>query len=213
MKVEIWSDIMCPFCYIGKRRFEKALSKFSGSEKVEIEWKSFQLNPAIKTDPDKNINEYLAEIKNWSLNEAKAMNDRVTLMANGEGLHYDLKKAIVANSFDAHRLIQYAKTLQKGDEAEERLFKAYFSEGRNIDDHQVLLDLSEDIGLNKGSVEDVLKSDKFTDKVKEDIKEASQIGVTGVPFFVFNRKYAVSGAQETDVFVDMLTKTQNETNK
>lgn len=204
---------MCPFCYIGKRRFERALSKFPGSDKIEVEWKSFQLNPAMKTDPSKSINEYLAEIKNWSLSQAKQMNDRVTLMAEQEGLHYNFDKAIVANSFDAHRLIQYAKTLQKGDEAEERLFKAYFSEGKNIADQAVLLDLSEDIGLNKESVEDVLKSDMFADKVSEDIEEASKIGVTGVPFFVFNRKLAVSGAQEIDVFLDVLIKTQNETNK
>jgi predicted DsbA family dithiol-disulfide isomerase len=207
MKVEIWSDIMCPFCYIGKRRFEKALSKFPAADKVEIEWKSFQLNPSMKTDPDKSINEYLAEIKNWSLNQAQAMNDNVTLMAEEEGLHYDFNKAIVANSFDAHRLIQYAKTLGKGDEAEERLFKAYFTEGKNIADYGVLLDLAKDIGLNESAFEEVLKSDKFADKVNEDIQEAAGIGVTGVPFFVFNRKYAVSGAQEADIFLDVLTKT------
>jgi predicted DsbA family dithiol-disulfide isomerase len=207
MKVEIWSDIMCPFCYIGKRRFEKALSQFPGADNVEIEWKSFQLNPEMKTDTNKNINQYLAEIKNWSLNQAQEMNDRVALMAKDEGLHYDFNKAIVANSFDAHRLIQYAKTLKKGDEAEERLFKAYFTEGKNISDRSVLIDLAEDIGLNKNEAEDVLKNDKFTENVNDDILEAAKIGVTGVPFFVFNRKYAVSGAQEAETFLDVLTKT------
>jgi predicted DsbA family dithiol-disulfide isomerase len=207
MKVEIWSDIMCPFCYIGKRRFEKALSQFPGADNVEIEWKSFQLNPEMKTDTNKNINQYLAEIKNWSLSQAQEMNDRVALMAKDEGLHYDFNKAIVANSFDAHRLIQYAKTLKKGDEAEERLFKAYFTEGKNISDRSVLIDLAEDIGLNKNEAEDVLKNDKFTENVNDDILEAAKIGVTGVPFFVFNRKYAVSGAQEAETFLDVLTKT------
>ncbi|MCE3278979.1 MAG: DsbA family oxidoreductase [Bacteroidetes bacterium] len=207
MKVEIWSDIMCPFCYIGKRRFEKALSQFPRAEDVEIEWKSFQLNPEMKTDTNKNINQYLAEIKNWSLSQAQAMNDRVILMAEKEGLHYDFNKAIVANSFDAHRLIQYAKTVHKGDEAEERLFKAYFTEGKNISDGSVLIDLAEDIGLNRTEAEDVLKNNKFTENVNEDIREAAKIGVTGVPFFVFNRRYAVSGAQEAETFLDVLTKT------
>jgi predicted DsbA family dithiol-disulfide isomerase len=207
MKVEIWSDIMCPFCYIGKRRFDKALSQFPRAEDVEIEWKSFQLNPEMKTDTNKNINQYLAEIKNWSLSQAQAMNDRVILMAEKEGLHYDFNKAIVANSFDAHRLIQYAKTVHKGDEAEERLFKAYFTEGKNISDGSVLIDLAEDIGLNRTEAEDVLKNNKFTENVNEDIREAAKIGVTGVPFFVFNRRYAVSGAQEAETFLDVLTKT------
>src|SRR3954466_14673373 len=109
MKVEIWSDIMCPFCYIGKRKFENALAKFEHKEEVEIVWKSFQLNPQMETDPGKNINQYLAEIKGWSIDEAKAMNDRVTDMAKQVGLNYDFDKAIVANSFNAHRLIQLAK--------------------------------------------------------------------------------------------------------
>ena len=133
MKVEIWSDVMCPFCYIGKRRFEAALLKFEHKDEVEIIWKSFQLNPHMKTDPEKNINQYLAEIKGWTLDQAESMNERVTQMAKAEGLHYDFDKAIVANSFDAHRLIQLAKTHNKGDEAEERLFKAYFSEGKNTE--------------------------------------------------------------------------------
>jgi len=206
MKVEIWSDIMCPFCYIGKRKFEKALEQFEHKGEVEITWKSFQLNPGMETDPGKNINQYLAEIKGWSLEQAKEMNARVTQMAEAVGLKYDFDKAVVANSFDAHRLIQLAKTKGKGDEAEERLFKAYFTEGSNIADKETLIAIAESIGLDKAEVREMLDSGKFAGNVQEDINESQQIGVRGVPFFVFNRKYAVSGAQESDAFLEVLRK-------
>jgi predicted DsbA family dithiol-disulfide isomerase len=204
MHVEIWSDIMCPFCYIGKRRFEKALKDFPGKENVTVEWKSFQLNPDMKTAPEKNINQYLAEVKGWSVKQAGEANARVTAMASSEGLHYDLGKAVVANSFDAHRLIQLAKANKKGDEAEERLFKAYFSEGKNIADHETLIQLGREIGLDPQTVKTMLESTEYSDAVASDIGEASRIGVRGVPFFVFDRKYAVSGAQETEVFENTL---------
>jgi predicted DsbA family dithiol-disulfide isomerase len=207
MKVEIWSDVMCPFCYIGKRRFENALQQFEGKLEVEIEWKSFQLNPDLNTEPGKNINQYLAEIKGWSVSDAKAMNDRVTRMAESEGLHYDMDKAVVANSFDAHRLIQFAKANGRGDLAEENLFKAYFTEGKNIADRSELMEIGKKIGLESEELQAVLQADKFSDEVRADIEEAGRIGVTGVPFFVFNRRYAVSGAQDTETFLDVLNKT------
>lgn len=206
MKIEIWSDIMCPFCYIGKRKFEKALEQFDHKDQVEISWKSFQLNPDMKTDPAKSINEYLAEAKGWSIEQAKEMNGRVTQMAKGVGLAYDFDKAVVANSFDAHRLIQLAKTKNKGDLAEEHLFKAYFTEGKNIADHSTLMEIGVSIGLNAEDVKQMLEGNKYAQNVKEDIDESQQIGVRGVPFFVFNRKYAVSGAQESDTFLEVLQK-------
>lgn len=206
MKVEIWSDVMCPFCYIGKRKFEAALNNFEQKESIEIVWKSFQLNPAMETQPDKNISEYLAETKGWTLGYARQMNDYVTNMAKEVGLHYDFDKAVVANSFDAHRLVQLAKKHGKGDDMEERLFKAYFTEGLNTADHETLLKLGTDIGLNSDEVKQVLASDQYTSEVKRDVNEARQIGVTGVPFFVFNHKYAVSGAQAPDTFLGALNK-------
>lgn len=206
MKVEIWSDVMCPFCYIGKRKFEKALSEFEGKEKVEIEWKSFQLNPAMKTDPKKNINQYLSEIKGWSLEQAKEMNARVTAMAKEVGLNYDFDKAIVANSFDAHRLIQFAKRKERGDQMEEALFKAYFIDGKNTADHATLIELAVEAGLDATETKAILDSGIFADEVEADIELAGQIGVRGVPFFVFDRKYAVSGAQAPEVFLETMKK-------
>jgi predicted DsbA family dithiol-disulfide isomerase len=210
MKVEIWSDIMCPFCYIGKRKFESALAQFEHKGDVEIVWKSFQLNPDMKTEVGKNINQYLAEIKGWSVEQSKEMNDRVTGMAKQVGLDYDFNKAVVANSFNAHRLIQLAKKTGKGDAAEERLFKAYFTEGKNVDDLHVLSQLAVEIGINITEADEVLKSSAFSDEVNQDVYEAQQVGVRGVPFFVLGNKYAVSGAQESATFLQALKTTWNE---
>lgn len=197
---------MCPFCYIGKRRFEEALATFEGKNDVEIEWKSFLLSPELKTDPSKNIHQYLAEHKNISLEEAKGMNDYVTNMAAQVGLTYNFDKAIPANSFNAHRFLHFAKKHGKQNEAEERLFKAYFTEGKNIDDAQTLLLLAIELELDANKLADAMNNGEFTNDVIADINEAQQLGVRGVPFFVFNRKYAVSGAQESEAFTQTLEK-------
>lgn len=213
MKVEIWSDVMCPFCYIGKRRFENALQQFPYKSEIEIVWKSFQLNPGMKTQPGKNINQYLAETKGWTLDYAKKMNEQVTNMAKEVGLQYDFDKAVVANSFDAHRLIQLAKANGKGDEMEERLFKAYFTEGRNTADHETLILLGTEIGLDPLTIKTLLDSNVYADKVEQDIYEAQQIGVGGVPYFVFNDRYAVPGAQASETFSGALNKAWEEWEK
>jgi predicted DsbA family dithiol-disulfide isomerase len=206
MLVEIWSDVMCPFCYIGKRKFETALEEFSGKDNVEIIWKSFQLNPNLKTDPGKNINDYLAEIKGCSLDTARQMNERVTQMAKDIGLIYDFEKAIVANSFDAHRLVQLAKTQNLGDAMEERLFKAYFTEGKNTAEYATLIELGVEIGLEESLIKDVLEGDAFAEDVHNDIVQAQQLGINGVPFFAIDRKFGISGAQESRIFLQALEK-------
>ncbi len=210
MKIEIWSDVMCPFCYIGKRKFEMALQDFPQKEQIEIEWKSFQLNPSMVTNPSKNINEFLAEHKGISIAQAKQMNDRVTAMANEVGLQYDFDKAIVANSFDAHRLSHFAKKHGKQDAMEERLFKAYFTEGKNTADNETLVALAGDVGLNPEETRMMLSRNDFSDAVNNDIYEATQVGARGVPFFVFDNRYAVSGAQPSQLFSDVLTKAWSE---
>ena len=201
---------MCPFCYIGKRRFEEALIKFDDKDSIEIEWKSFLLSPEIKTDPTKNIHQFLAEHKNVSLEEAKSMNDYVAGMAAQAGLIYDFDRAIPANSFNAHRFLHFAKQHGKQNKAEEKLFSAYFTEGKNIDDAQTLMLIAIELGLDANELAEAMNNGKFADNVIADIKEAQQIGVRGVPFFVLNRKYAVSGAQETDVFYDTIEKAYRE---
>jgi len=210
MKVEIWSDVMCPFCYIGKRKFEAALGTFENRDNIEIVWKSFQLQPGLKTDPSKSTVQHLAESKGWSMDQTRETIKYVTDMAEIVGLHYNFDKAVVANSFDAHRFIQFAKTKGKGDAAEEGLFKAYFTEGKNTADHAVLIQLGNEIGLDVDAVKQVLQGSDFTAEVNRDISESQQLGVSGVPFFVFDRKYAVSGAQDSKVFLENLNKAWKE---
>ena len=213
MKVEIWSDVMCPWCYIGKRKFEKALEQFPQKERIEVEWKSFQLNPDMETDPNKNIVDYLVEAKGITTDHATQMLDNVTNVAAEVGLDYHMEKAVLANSFDSHRFIQFAKKNKKGDAAEEQLFHAYFTEGKNTADHNTLIDLGVKIGLDAGEVKSVLDSNQFADDVRKDIYEAQQVGARGVPFFVLDRKYAVSGAQQTETFLGALQKSFQEWEK
>jgi predicted DsbA family dithiol-disulfide isomerase len=212
MKVEIWSDVMCPFCYIGKRKFEHALEQFAHKDQVEVVWKSFQLNPEMKTEAGKNINQYLAEVKGWSLEKAKEMNNYVSNIAREVGLTYHLDKAVVANSFDAHRFSHLAKKQGLQNEAEEKLFQAYFTDGKNTADHQTLVQLGTEIGMDATETSRVLSGNEFSDEVKHDIYEVQQVGVRGVPFFVLGEKYAISGAQESATFLQALNKTWEEMN-
>ena len=209
MKVEIWSDVMCPFCYIGKRRFEKAM-KEQGVEGAEIIYRSFLLDPELATDPNKNVTEHLAEKKEISLEEAQKMNDYVTRMAAEEGLSYDLENAVVANSRNAHRLLHFAKSKGKQVEFKEALLKSYFEQGKNIDNMVTLKEIGEQVGLNSDEVSEVYNSAAFTEEVIKDIQRAQQIGVRGVPFFVFNEKFALSGAQPLDTFKQAIQKVQSQ---
>lgn len=210
MKIEIWSDVMCPFCYIGKRRFEKSLENTSLKDKIDVEWKSFQLNPGMQTDTSININEYLAQHKGMPLEQAKALNAQVTQMAKGEGLEYNFDKSVVANSFKAHVLTHFAKQFGKQDEVEELLFQSYFTEGKNIDDIEVVKDIAKQVGLDDVAYQKVVVDGSLDHEVKMDINEARQIGVQGVPFFVYDRKYAVSGAQPVELFIHTLEKAYSE---
>jgi protein disulfide-isomerase len=202
---------MCPFCYIGKRHYEEALQKFAYANNIELEWHSFQLDPSLPKPASKlNTYQYLAERKGMTYEQSVGLHKNVVEMAKQAGLNYNFDKAVVANSFDAHRLIQLAKTKGLGDEAEERLFKAYFMEGKDMSDAATLISLGKEIGLDEATVSRVINSKEYTDEVNRDIAEAQQIGVQGVPFFVFNRKFAVSGAQPSSTFLDVLKKSFEE---
>lgn len=206
MKVEIWSDIVCPFCYIGKRKFESALERFSDKGQVDIVWKSYQLEPNMPAAPGKSVYQLVADKHNVSLVQSKAMHEQLTQTAKGVGLVYNFDKAIPVNTHKAHELIQFAKAYGKQSQAEEALFRAYFTEGRNINDLSVLFQIGTTLGLDDGLLQDALENGNYAGKVQDDISEALKIGVQGVPFFVFNRKYAVSGAQDTDAFLETLEK-------
>ncbi len=213
MKIEIWSDVVCPFCYIGKRHFEKAVAQLPFKDEMEVEWRSFQLNPDLQHDPSKDLYTYLAELKGQTREWSVTMHAQVSEMALAAGLHYRFDIAKLANSFDAHRLIQLARKHGISDVLEEALFRAYFTEGALISDHVTLTKLAVEAGLNKDEVERVLAGSDFTEEVENDIREAAQIGVRGVPFFVIDRKYAVSGAQPVAQFVGALTQAYEERGK
>ena len=206
MKIEIWSDVMCPFCYLGKHKFEAALQQFADKQHIEIEWKAFQLNPLLKTNPHISIHQYLSEAKGMSLEQARQSGQYLTNAGKAYGLDYHFEDIVVANTFKAQQLIKLAHQQGKGNEMEERLFEAYFSEGKNVDDLPTLLQLAGEAGLHTDGLTDALANNQFTAETQKDIEEVRQLNIHGVPFFVFNRKYAISGAQEPSVFLETLTK-------
>jgi predicted DsbA family dithiol-disulfide isomerase len=205
MKVEVWSDVMCPFCYIGKRKFEQALAQFTEKDKIQLVWKSYQLDPTISDSTEKDYRKHLQQKKGWGDQQAKDILDNVTQMAAGVGLEYHFEKALVANTFKAHRFAHYAHQYKVQDAAEEALFIAHFVAGKDISDNEALADMGQTIGLDKEDVLRFLTTEEMTEAVKNDIAEAEQIGVSGVPFFVFDRKYAISGAQDEAVFLNTLS--------
>jgi len=210
MKVDIWSDVRCPFCYIGKRKFETALAQFEHQDQVEVEWHSFELDPNAETVPGANPAQHLADKYGRPLEWAEEMQENVTQTAAEVGLTFNLDKSIVANSFDAHRLIQLAKTEGLGDEIEEQLFIAHFTDGKNIADHPTLIEIGTAIGLSELAIKTMLNGSDFTDEVRYDEQTAQNIGVRGVPFFVLNQKLGVSGAQAPETFLSALNQAWNE---
>lgn len=206
MVVEVWSDVACPYCFIGKKKFEKALRQFPGNDKIKILWKSFQLSPDLKTDPAINMYEYLCESKGINVEEAKEMTYFAGEAARTADIELNFDKVIPANTLNAHILIHFAGQYNLQNEITDKLFRAHFSEGRNIDDKTVLKDLASESGLDITRLDKAFNDDNFTDKVREDIYEAGQMAIRSVPFFVFNRKYAVSGAQDPVVFLRTLEK-------
>jgi predicted DsbA family dithiol-disulfide isomerase len=204
MKVEIWSDVMCPFCYIGKRHFEAAVAELPFKDEIEVEWKSFQLNPDYYNTDNEDLYSYLARAKGMSVEQAKQMTGQVVAMANSAGIALNFDKNIPANSFDAHRLIHLAKQHNLQNEAEEKLFEAHFINSKNIADKTVLINIATDLGIDKAEAEQVLNSDKFAESVRYDVYESQKLGIRGVPYFVLDRKYAISGAQPIQAFGDAL---------
>lgn len=213
MKIEIWSDVICPFCYIGKRNFETALEQFADKKNIEVIWKSFQLDPAIPEVATESYTDYLVKRKGMAVEQVQGMLANVTQMATQVGLDYHLDQSVIVNSLKAHQLIQFAKSKNLGNEAEERLFKAFFIEGKNIADTETLAQLGKDFGLDESEIKANLEDEKYKYETAQDIQEAQNLGVNGVPFFVFDRKYAVSGAQPAEAFLETLNKSFTEWRK
>ncbi|MGG5172353.1 DsbA family oxidoreductase [Pseudarthrobacter sp. J1738] len=212
MKIEIWSDVACPWCYIGKRRFESALAEFPHKDKVEVKWRSFQLDPTLPEHYDGTELSYLSERKGLDPEQVKGMFAHVAQQAAGEGLSYDFDSVVVANSFTAHRLIHLAEESGKGAEAKERLLSDHFEHGKDIGNTEHLQELGTSLGLVAEDVSAMLNSDRFAEDVRHDFAEARALGVSGVPFFVIDRKYGISGAQPAEVFASALEQAWAEAN-
>ena len=210
MKIEIWSDVVCPFCYIGKRKMERALEKFPFKDKVEIEWKSFQLQPDQQTKPGVSTLEDLSKSKGWSMEQTRQITSQVVGMAKSEGLTFDFDKAVVANTKNAHQLIHLAKEFGVQDAMKERLLKAYFTDGLNVDDSETLIQLGKEVGVTEEKIKSMLEANSYLEAVDQDIYESRLIGVKGVPFFVLDRKFGISGAQPDEVFDQTLEKAWTE---
>lgn len=189
-----------------------ALESYEGKDEVKIIWKSFLLNPDLKTDTELTLEGYLSQSKGISMPQVKAMTERVLEMASAAGLQYRLDEAVVANSLNAHRLLHFAQENGKGMETKERLLSAYFSEAKNIDDTIVLQALAAELDLNKEESNDVISTERYKLEVLKDYQMASHFGISGVPFFVFNRKFAISGAQPVELFIQTLEKAASTAN-
>lgn len=213
MKIEVWSDFVCPFCYIGKRRLEKALENFAHRDQVEVEFKSFELDPNSPKDNEKSIHEAIAAKYGMSIEEAKKTNEGIGQQAESVGLSFNFDHMIPTNTFDAHRLAHFAKTKDKDSVLTEKLLHGYFTESKRLSDYNTLADIAEEVGLVREEALAVLNDPQaFASDVRSDENVAQQIGVRGVPFFVVNQKYAISGAQPTETFLGALEKVWQEEN-
>lgn len=202
MIIDIWSDVVCPWCYIGKRRLEKALSQFEHRDEVVIRHRAFQLQPDIKTtQPTKT---YLAEKYRMAESQVEEMQANVCAIADGEGLCYNLDETLSGNTFDAHRLLLWAGTLGKQDALLEVMYSAYFEKSLPLFSHEDLIKVASDAGIDEADVRALLNSEDFGGQVLEDRALATQLGATGVPFFVIDMKYGISGAQPLEAFTQTL---------
>ena len=210
MKIEIWSDVVCPWCYIGKRRFEGALAQFEHADEVEVIWRSFELDPSaprVQTEPQA---ERLAKKYGVSLEQVTAMNARLIGEAKKEGLDFHLDAAIGGNTVDAHRLIHFAAESGRADAMKERLMKAYFTEGVAIGERAELVRLAVEVGLGEDEVKAMLSAERFADAVRADEARAHAFGISGVPFFAIDERYGVSGAQPAEVILEALQQAYGE---
>jgi predicted DsbA family dithiol-disulfide isomerase len=208
IKVDIWSDVQCPWCYIGKRKFEAAVAGFDGE--VDVVYHSFELAPDTPVDFDGTPKDYLAERKGISPAQADEMLDRVTGIAAGVGLDYDYDHVHQTNTVKAHELLHYAKSKDRQLDMKERLLKAYFVDGRHVGRIEDLADLASEIGLDRDEVVTVLTANTYLADVKADVAQAEAYGINGVPFFVFDEKFGVSGAQDPATFANVLQQVASE---
>ena len=204
MKVEIWSDMICPWCFVGKRRFEMALAEFVHRDEVEVIWRSFELDADAPRQHPGTLLELLSNKYAVTVQQAAEMNERVSGFAREVGLEYHLENALPGNTMDAHRLMHFAVSRGVGDRAIERIMTAYFSEAMPVGDRAALARLAPEFGISESDALAMLESDSYVEAVRADEARAEMFKVRGVPFFVFDEKFGVSGAQPVAKFADAL---------
>jgi predicted DsbA family dithiol-disulfide isomerase len=210
VRIDIWSDVVCPWCYVGKRRFERALDAFEDRASVQVVHRSFQLDPSRPKGQTQRRRDMLMAKYGLSAAQVEGLDARMEQTAAAEGLEYHLHAdGVTGNTFDAHRIVHLAASRGRQDAAIERLFRAYFTEGQSIFDESSLVALAGDVGLDEGEARKVLAGDAFADGVVADVREARALGVNGVPFFVIDNRFGVSGAQATEVFAQMLARARS----
>jgi predicted DsbA family dithiol-disulfide isomerase len=202
MRIEIWSDVVCPWCYIGKRRLERALADFPNADDVEVVWRSFQLDPSAPETPTETVADYLGRKYGGGTAAGAAMVARVTALAAEEGMTWRHSESLRVGTVDAHRLLHAAG--DRRGELKEALLHAYFAEAQNVADHETLTRIATEVGIDEVVVKDVLTTDRYADEVEADIRQAAAYGATGVPFFVIDQKYGISGAQPVETFRQVL---------
>lgn len=204
MDVEIWSDVACPWCYVGKRRFEAALEQFEHRDDVRVTWRSFELDPDAPHERTGDRAERLAEKYGMTVQQAREAEERLTDVAAGEELSFRFDIARSGTTFDGHRLVHLAESHDLQDAMKERLLRAYFTEGELISDHDTLVRLALEVGLDEAEVRELLAGDSYADEVREDERTAGELGISAVPTFVVDRKLGASGAQPPDALLDLL---------
>ena len=204
MRVDVWSDLVCPWCYVGKRRFEAALGRFDHRADVQVVHRSFQLNPAAPRDRTSERREMLMQKYRLSPAQVEEMDARMTQVAAAEGLEFHLEGTVTGNTFDAHQLVHLGRERGMQDPVVERLYRAYFTEQRSLFTPESLLDLAADAGLDRDEAADVLRTNRYAEAVAADVATARRLGATGVPLFVVDDRYGISGAQTPEVFLDVL---------
>jgi predicted DsbA family dithiol-disulfide isomerase len=204
VEVEIWSDIACPWCYIGKRRFEAALAEFEHRDDVRVRWRSFELDPEAPSERVGDRAERLAQKYGMTIEQARAAEQQLTSVAADEGLGFRFDIARSGTTFDAHRVVHLAETHGLQDEMKERLLRAYFIEGELMSDHDTLVRLAAEVGLEEQAVHELLAGDRYAEEVRDDEHAATELGISAVPTFVLDRRLGASGAQPPDALLELL---------
>jgi predicted DsbA family dithiol-disulfide isomerase len=205
VKVDIWSDVVCPFCYLGKNKLEQAIKKLHAEDKIEIEWHSFQLDPDFPMNQSVSSIDYLAQKKHIPASQIQGIQQYLTMQGKNYGIDFQFEKTLTFNTFNAHRLLQWSKTMQRSNEMKAALMLAYFSEGADLSKTDVLLEIVAKHHFDVEKAKDILASNTYHDEVEKDLYEASKLGINGVPFFLINEKQVISGAQEDSVFENVIS--------